>query len=350
MRRLSLPILSLVLVSLLSFSAPSFAQSAVEEDGLYQAAKADLQAGRMALAVEKLKRGLRRGIEDAELLWTYRLAVAIAYDAMQKPIATLEAIEAFGRAIEEADAPAPATWQERLAGMRQRARALEADVLTTYGALEVKSVPWGARVYVDGLAQGEDEDLVTPATLYLAPGIRQVRLELAGHEPVVERVKIVAGSRDVLDPTLVAVKAPASTPKPAKVVVTPAPAIEERGPSAWRDPLWAWITVGAGAALIATGVPFTVMALDDHSGLSKYEDRDPNDEEVQKAYDDLRGSMESNQTAAAVFYGVGAAVAIGGATWLVITSTSDDGASRDAAFGLVPAPGGGAMMTLGWSW
>jgi hypothetical protein len=349
MRRLSLPLVSLVITSLLCLATPLAAQSAVEEDGLYQAAKADLQAGRMALAVEKLKRGLRRGIEDDELLWTYRLAVAIAYDAMQKPIATLEAVEAFGRAIEEAATPAPATWQERLAGMRQRAKALEAEVLSTYGALVVKSVPWGARVYVDGLAQGEDEDLITPATLYLAPGVRQVRFELPDHEPVVERVKIVAGSRDVLDPTLVAVQAPA--PIAPAATAEPAPAIEERGRSAWLDPLWGWITVGAGAALVATGVPFTVMALDDHSGLSKYEDMDPNDEEVRKAYNDLEGSMESNQTLAGVFYGVGAAVAIGGATWVAIASLSDDeGPAGDAAFGLVPAPGGGAMMTLGWRW
>ena len=345
----------LPLLVALAASTPAAAQSTADQDTLYQAAKADLQAGRAALALEKLNRGLAAGVEDRELRWTYLLAITIAHDAMGQPLAVLEAMQRLEQALQADGMPAPPEWRSRLGGMTQRVATLEAEVLEEHGAVHVKSDPTGARVFVDGQAAGVDGPVLSPFTLYLPPGLHQVRLELAEHEAHAESVMVKGGEIARLDagllPVASVVVTPIKEPEPPK----PTPLITERippssGRPAWLDPTWGWVTAGTGAVILFAGVPFTAMALSDHSSLGKYKDLQESPDN-QKKYNDTKSSMQKNEAVAGALYGVGAAVAAGGAAWLIVAYTwepaADTAASssllRGSAVGFVPLEGGAAL-------
>ena len=167
--------------------------SPMDAQALYDAAKQDLQADRAAHALEKLKRGLKAGIGDRELEWTYRLAVAVAYDQLGKPVAALEATRRFVLTLDVAEGALTETWRARREGMRERARALEGRILETFGALALESEPDGARIFIDDAPAGVDGDLTTPFVVYLTPGRHSLRLEAPGRLSPSLTVDIVAG-------------------------------------------------------------------------------------------------------------------------------------------------------------
>ena len=389
-------------------------ESAVDSDGLYQAAKADLEEGRFAFALEKLKRGLQQGVADRELLWTYRLAIAVAYDQLQQPQATLEAIQVLDQALSSEDGGVPEAWRARLEGMRRRAAELESSVLRTYGALEIGSTPGHARVFVDGAPQGEDGAIRTPFRIYLPPGERVVRVALEEYKTVDSPLNVRAGSirklhvnlerlatRGVLkvlsgDPLAramidgveegsgaelrldlaagthslrverdgytayeeeITVTAGATTTRRVSwaglALVDPGERPPEAGVSqsrrapAWLKPMWGWITVGAGAAVLAAGVPFTVMAYDDHSSLAGMEDTARSPDNLTR-YANTKDSMQTNETVAGLLYGVGATAIAGGATWLLFAYTWE-AVAEDTAVSVLPLPGG-ATFTFSGRW
>ena len=166
---------------------------AFDAQALYQAAKDDLKEGRTAHALEKLKRGLAAGVGDRELEWTYRLAVAVAYDQMGKPVAALEATRRFVLTLDVAEGALTETWRARREGMRECAQDLEGRILETFGALSIESEPSGARIHIDDAPAGVDGDLKTPFVLYLTPGRHELRLDLEGRESSTESVNIVPG-------------------------------------------------------------------------------------------------------------------------------------------------------------
>jgi hypothetical protein len=126
----------LCIVASFTISAPDLAaQSTADRDALYQAAKADLQAGRVAVALEKLKRGLGAGIKDRELRWTYLLAITVAHDAMGSSLAVLESMQRLEQDLKADTQHVPSAWRARLGGMFQRVAALEAELMKTHGAL-----------------------------------------------------------------------------------------------------------------------------------------------------------------------------------------------------------------------
>ena len=359
--------LSLVLV----FASPAslHAQSTADHDPLYQAAKADLQAGRAALALEKLNRGLAAGIDDRELRWTYLLAITIAHDALKQPLAVLEAMQRLEQALEAESLPVPPKWRSRLGGMTQRVADLEAQVLKTRGALHVASEPPGARVLVDGHTAGADRPVTTPFTLYLKPGLHQVRVELKGHEAAVETVVIERAGAARMDHRLIPVVSQVVKQKPKEGKATAGRSGSRRGAEAqrtrgedltaqgkatkrarpsWIDPIWGWIMAGSGVAILFAGVPFTAMAYSDHSSLSKYKTLEQTQENID-AYDQKGASMRKNEALAGVFYGMGATIAAGGAAWLVVSYTWQSATTPipdKTALGLVPTQGG-ALMTWG---
>jgi hypothetical protein len=365
--------LILTLAFLLSLSSPPSlrAQSTADHDPLYQAAKADLQAGRAALALEKLNRGLTAGIDDRELRWTYLLAITIAHDALKQPLAVLEAMQHLEQALEAETLPVPPKWRSRLGGMTQRVADLEASVLKTRGALHVASEPPGARVLVDGQAAGTDRPVTTPFTLYLTPGLHQVRVELKGHEVAAETVVIKRGGAARVDHGLVPLtsqvvkeRAKDRTGRGAGEDVSRRGAEAQRegrggltasaGPPgktrpSWLDPTWGWVMAGSGAAILFAGIPFTAMAYSDHSSLSKYAKLEQT-QENRDAYDEKGASMRKNEALAGVFYGMGATIAAGGAAWLILAYTWESATSPvpdKTAFGLVPTNGGAVMTWVG---
>ena len=344
----------MALIFFCGFAMPAMAQTAAERDELYQGAKADLQAGRVAFALEKLKRGLRRGVDDRELRWTYLLALAVAYDELKQPLATLEAVQSFEHALSAEKAGLPPVWEERLTGMKARAKAVEAEVLKTYGAIDVASTPGNALVLVDGARQGEEGTIRTPYRVYLPSGRRTVRFELEGYTPLDMPMFITEGKVEELHPKLTKKAQPSSvlvTKKPATrpkaMSVQPAPRLKNTARSPLLDPLWGWITAGSGAAVLLAGIPFTVMAYADRDELTGFASKDPADEQVQKDHGEVKDSMQQNEAIAGVLYGVGSAAVVGGVAWLVISYWDAD--SDRTAVGLVPTPGGG-VVTFGGRW
>jgi hypothetical protein len=405
--RLLVPIL--LLCGLVAWPDLASAQWRGSDDPIYQAAKADLKADRPAMAIAKLKTRIAAGIDDATQLWTYRLALAVAYDALKEPVATLEAIQAFVRALEASRAPLPKGWSARKEGMQGRARQIEAQVLETHGAVDVASTPTGARILIDGVPYGADAGARTPTRLYLAPGRHLLRLDLERHEPAeayvnvaasVERAVTLALTRGDSNGTLI-VRTGADE---ARVFVDDEPRGEGRelsldlpagqyvvrvsregyaddtstvtvltGEDAWMkavwdapvivkrpvkekatdgfalDPLWGWVIGGSGAALLLAGVPFTVLAYQDRDEMAGLSSKAPTTENDKK-FNNLKSSMQTKESVAGVLYGVGVATALGGATWLVLGELLGDGsADPDTAVGLQPLPGG-AAITFGGRW
>lgn len=405
--RLLLPIL--LLCALVAWPDLASAQWRGEDDPIYQAAKADLQADRPAMAIDKLKTRIAAGIDDPTQLWTYRLALAVAYDALKEPVATLEAIQAFVRALDKSRGPLPKGWAARREGMQGRARQIEAQVLETHGAVDVASTPTGARILIDGVPYGADAGARTPTRLYLAPGRHLLRLDLKRHESTeayvnvaasVERAVTLALKRGDSNGTLI-VRTGADE---ARIFIDNEPRGEGRelslelpagqyvvrvaregyeddtstvtvmtGEEAWMkavwgapvvvkrsakakdgagfelDPLWGWIIGGSGAALVLAGVPFTVLAYQDRDEMAGLSSKAPTAENDKK-FNDLKGSMQTKERVAGVLYGVGVAAALGGATWLVLGELMGGGATSGpgAAMGLRPLPGGAALTIGGW--
>ena len=329
------------------------AQSAADRDALYQAAKVDLQAGRAAVALEKLQRGLAAGIEDHELRWTYRLAIAVAHDAMGNGLAVLEDMQRLEKDLKAGDQHVPSAWRARLGGMYQRVAELQARFMKTHGGLHIVSQPPGAKVYLDGMAAGESAAVFTPFTLYVEPGPHRVRLELDGYEADVRTVRIETGVVEDLEVTLATVPPPSPVlapiePTPEEAPPEPLGDIEteaQRARSAWLDPTWGWIMTGTGAAVLLAGIPFTVMAYDDYQDMQKYSD-DASSHEDLEAYRDARSSKKNNEGFAVAMYGMGATIAAGGAAWLIVAYTSD-AASDDIQAGFVPLEGGAVMTFSG---
>ena len=326
------------------------AQSAADRDTLYQAAKVDLQAGHAAVALGKLQRGLAAGIDDHELRWTYRLAIAVARDALGQPLGVLEGMQRLEQDLHGERAHMPSEWRTRLAGMYQRVATLEPLVLTTHGALHITSEPAGARVFVDGTAAGMDGGVLTPFTVYLSPGPRRVRLELKDHDDYATTVRVQLGEIASVDVALEQSAPPIVAPDQAlqEGESMAAPTTSEVEPlearSDWLDPTWGWIMAGSGAAVLLAGIPFTVMAYDDYQSMQQLEGAAGSPDNV-AAYRSANNSKKRNETLAGVCYGMGATIAVGGAAWLIFAYTWES-ATDDSVAGLVPIPGG-AVMTFG---
>ncbi|HEX7452250.1 MAG TPA: PEGA domain-containing protein, partial [Polyangiaceae bacterium] len=179
--------------------------------------------------------------------------------------------------------------------------------------LSVLSTPSGATVAIDGNPLG-----VTPLTVELPPGAHSALLTLRGFSDAPVRFTLAA------------------TPIDLPVQLQPAPAqpgsLGAAEPRGRRFGIAPYISLGAGAALLGTAALFE---LGRHSAQSAAKgdltqldtERDVN-------------AMNSRQTTARVFVGIGAAVTITGAALLVFNARLTP-ETRATVSGL---PGGGALQ------
>lgn len=143
-----------------------------------------------------------------------------------------------------------------IAAIRQRMLQTQPDLVLT-------SVPEGARVTVD-----DDPPLLdpTPVTARVTAGKHRVRYELAGHESVARTVRVVAGRSNTAHVEL----------KPIEAVSWMVGATDEppeARASGWVGPT-GWTAVGLGAAGLAVGVAYTVVAFDKADEVNALEARD----------------------------------------------------------------------------
>lgn len=182
-----------------------------------------------------------------------------------------------------------------------------------------------ATVSIDGAVMGR-----TPIQpLNLKAGSYNITIGKPGFEPFQRRIAIAGGRDIVLNVTLEKER--------------------QRGPKKVKDPNlpWKWTTIGAGSALVVTGVVFTVLAELDRA---EYEDagRTPEgwlDISMKRAQS-LEDSVNTYRTVSYVMYGLGGAAVIGGVTWLLLDRPKAETKETVTPLSAAPVPGG-AVMTFG---
>ena len=167
------------------------------------------------------------------------LNIGATLDALGRRTEAAAFIERF--LVQSANAPAE---------IIDAARARLEELRKKLARVKVTSLVQGATLWVDGKAVG-----TTPFELpvYLEPGLHAFKLERAGHEPVSRDLDLGAGEQATLDLTpRPRVPAPSSQPaasRPVEPPPLPDPTLQARRRS---RTLWAYGTLGAGAALAVT--------------------------------------------------------------------------------------------------
>ncbi len=141
-----------------------------EAQTLYERARASLETGDHAGALVDFKRAIPLfRTEDADV-WQIQVAIALTYEMMGD---LPSAIEYYDRYLSSA-APhleyAGQKWRTRHQLIEQTRSDLHVRAGRQYGMLQLASDPPGAQILVDGRPVGADDDLVTPAMLYLSGG------------------------------------------------------------------------------------------------------------------------------------------------------------------------------------
>lgn len=394
--------------------------SAIAQDAaaLYEEGKDDLRGGRFSIALDKFKEGMEVVGDDVSQSWLLLLGISLAYEKMEQGPLAIEYYSRLLQSMRNNPDLIDDKWDRRKGVVEEQVSALIDTVMEDRGLVKLRSAPEGARIIVDGAVQGADGSAVTPFVAFLRPGVHKVRFEMEGYKPGEMDVTIRAGQRESVNVPLykrenkgkllirtgdasstvfvdgslvgqgdevvltlasgtreIMVNVPGRKPYETKVfmeagktetLTVEAPAeLGVTAPSAGtglfhaRAPIWGWIGVGTGGAMLLTGVICTGLAGADSGeldNLSKKISADPtlsNDATTKKKWDDLNNGMATKQTVAGVMYGLGTVVAAGGAAWLIFFAES--GGDKAAAarfdatpsFALLPLPEGGAF-SLQW--
>ena len=243
-----------------------------------------------------------------------------------------------------------------------QAEFLTQKLQATMGRLEIVSEPPGAVVQVEG--KGRSENVKTPWTGWLEPGVHELKAMLEGHEDEARRVALTAGDEKKVELEMKPVggaepepepkkpAAPAEPPQDAKPEAAPAPEVakaKEPEPAAGggADPesggaggIWGWVGLGVGAAGLAGGVVFGLMAdsaTEEEEKTKKAAAADP-DTNYRSQIDSHHADAQRNALLANVAYGVGAvALVAGGLAFLL------GGDGEAAAAGCRPGVGPGRL-------
>jgi len=195
----------------------------------------------------------------------------------------------------------------------------------TTGLLVLTGKAEGSNVRLNGKAQGP-----LPFKVDLKPGVYKLEVFYATGEKWMGEARMEAGKTVEMEVQL-------------GTVVQPPVVKRER-----KSQLWKWLTLGAGAALLATGGAFTAMAI---KGLEDYD-------KINKKYSHITSTthpdyldsyipeydavwtdeIQPNLTASYVFYGVGGAAVLVGAGALIFLNGSDDEVSS-SLFRFMPMMG-----------
>ncbi|HEY5376604.1 MAG TPA: PEGA domain-containing protein [Polyangiaceae bacterium] len=317
-RRLGTPgrgaALALLTCALVSHSLPAWAADTASTAGARNdpqrraLAKAKYQQGVEAYRAERYADAVRLFLEADALEPSAALSynIARAYEKLADDAQTLRWYRNYLRLNPEAP---------NAADVQQFVRTLS-EALAKKGIqqLSVLSTPSSATVSIDGNPLG-----VTPLTVELPPGAHSALLTLRGFSDAQVRFTLTV-----------------ATPIDLRVQLQPAPAqptsLVAAEPRGRRFGIAPYITLGAGAVLLGTAALFEVGR---HSAQSAAKD-----DATQLDYERDVNAMNSRQTMARVFVGVGAAVTITGAALLVFnTRLTPETRARVSG-----SPGGGALL------
>jgi tetratricopeptide (TPR) repeat protein len=287
----------------------------------YESGVAAYEEGRYRDAVERFK-------EADELAPSPLLSFNIAkvYERMADNRNALAAYRTYLRRLPGAENRA--TVEERIRALEQTLKASGVQQVT------VISLPAGATVSIDNVSRG-----VTPWTGELIPGPHTLALRLDGHHESVSEIELPADHAIDIETPLVAgtdtvaavpppVDTEAATPNAPPPPPAPAPSAEASGGAPrW----WTWAMFGGSAAAFIGAGAFELSR-----GSLEEEARRT---DIQLEYEQKFEAMESRQTTARVFLGVGALVAIAGGVSLYfdLQGSEMDAASGGVAFDCAPS-------------
>jgi tetratricopeptide (TPR) repeat protein len=278
----------LVTLVILAGFAPSAGADPEKAKEHFRAGSAAYKEGRYTDAVESFLRAFE---EDRQPALIYNTA-----QAYEKAGDAPNALRSYRRYLRLApDADDRPTVELRIKNLEARLRDRGVQQVTVF------SSPPGASVELDGKPVGK-----TPWTAEITPGRHVVMLRLSGY-PDTAKEFVLAPDRSIeLDVTL-----GGTTSKPAD---SPAAAADPpelaRADSSARVAPWTWAALGIGAAALGTALAFEVSR-----ASAEQDARSANTQiEHQEAFE----RMESRQTTARIFAGIGAAAAITGGALLYV--------------------------------
>lgn len=214
------------------------------------------------------------------------------------------------------------------ADVEGRRAELETLFATDYAELRITTTPPGAALWV---RVGEREDFYgeAPLTAWVPPGSVTVEARLPGYEAATRSLNAVAGVRLPLELGL--------APERAETVPVPPTRV---------DPLipWGYGVLAAGVVTLGVGVAFWVAADGNAEDYNADVAAIGGGGETPSLGDlrDLGGRAEDQAAAGNVLFGVGTAVAVGGAVLLVLGYGRAPAPTGDAS----PPEGGGTAWRL----
>jgi hypothetical protein len=204
------------------------------------------------------------------------------------------------------------------------------------GSVKLTSMVDGATVSVDGKGVGK-----TPLELpiYLEPGKHEIKLEHTGHKPLTRQMDLAAGQHETLDLSPRPEALPPPPPPPTGVDEAEQRRLQEQAKVRRSKTLWAYTTLGVGAALAVTAaVLYGVGASQGSDAHAAYQEAtDP--AEIESQYKDVEAA-KTKLVVGHVMLGL-AAASLGVSVYHFLTRPADE---RPASAGAARTPG--ARVTL----
>lgn len=190
------------------------------------------------------------------------------------------------------------------------------------GLLFVEASVEGAEVYVNGESVG-----ASPVELMDLPlGAATVRIEAAEYTPWEETVLIDLGSNRV-EPVLASADLARNRTAREPREREPRPPREPREPREGGSSIGPWVTMGAGVALVGTGVAFGVAQQGTQSDFDDLVAQPVFDRDEAES---LRDTGQSQAVLANTFIALGGAAIVGGIVWKIIDGGAESSDTADA--------------------
>lgn len=206
-----------------------------------------------------------RDLFDAGDVVTGHAKLSEAYELSKNPrllwnmAACSKSSRHYARAIDELTRFLEDGREVITAEQAKRAEEVRATLYSLVAAATLQVTPAGASVLLDGEPASRGA-----GPYYLELGKHEVRVEQEGYKPET-RVVDVKQTKPITVEVMLRAEAPVIVPAPA--VAAPAPvsappaALQSAAPAPSPDHTWAYVTLGVGAAGVAAGSAFGLLAL-----------------------------------------------------------------------------------------